>query len=92
MATILESVEPSSTDTCKAFDLAIRLSSGVAKRPDIAIFSRRPLEEEGFVRMIPEAVIEITSPGYGGKDLISGPPLNLANGVKDVLVLDRRSN
>jgi Uma2 family endonuclease len=94
-AAILQSIEPSNAvvkcECSKVFDLAIRFPSGVAKRPDIAIFCCLPLEEEGFVRMVPEAVIEITSPGYEDKDLISGPPLYLANGVKDVFVLDRRT-
>ncbi|RYG26245.1 Uma2 family endonuclease, partial [bacterium] len=60
------------------------------KRPEVSIFCARPPEDEGFVHAVPEAVVEITSPGYEDKDLVHGPPLYLRNGVKDVLVLDRR--
>ena len=59
------------------------------KRPDVSIFFKRPVDEEGFVHDIPEAVIEITSPDSEAKDLVSGPPLYLSNGVKDVVVLQR---
>ena len=76
----------------RAMDVYIRFPSGVVKRPDISIFCRRPEQEEGFVKMVPEAVIEITSPDYEAKDLIAGPPLYLANGVKDVVVLHRAKN
>lgn len=78
---------------CHRFtDVAIRFAPMLVKRPDISIFCSRPAEEEGILSMIPEAVIEITSPGYEEKDLVQGPPLYLAAGVKDVLVLDRRQN
>lgn len=73
----------------RALDVPIRFPSGVVKRPDLSIFCRRPSEDEGFVHAVPEAVVEITSPEYEGKDLASGPPLYLANGVKDVVVLHR---
>jgi len=75
----------------RAIDLAIRFKDGTAKRPDVAIFWKRPADEEGFVHAVPEAVVEITSPGYEHKDLESGRLIYLANGVKDVLVLDRRT-
>ena len=73
----------------RALDVYVRFPSGVVKRPDVSIFCRRPEDEEGFVHAVPEAVIEITSPDSEAKDLVSGPPLYLANGVKDVVVLDR---
>ena len=73
----------------RAFDVPIRFASGVVKRPDVSIFCRRPSQDEGFVRAVPEAVVEITSPEYEAKDLVSGPPLYLANGVRDVVVLHR---
>jgi Uma2 family endonuclease len=95
MRSVLQSVQPlENSGDCEcynAFDLAIRFPSGVAKRPDVAIFCKRPAEEEGFVYSVPEAVVEITSPGYEQKDLESGPRLYRSNGVKDVLVLDRRT-
>lgn len=40
---------------------------------------------------MPEAVIEMVSKGYEAKDLEIGPPLYLAQGVKDVLVFDPTS-
>ena len=73
----------------RALDVPIRFSSGVVKRPDVSVFCRRPAQEEGFVLAVPEAVVEITSPDYETKDLLSGPPLYLANGVRDVVVLHR---
>ncbi|HSI73157.1 MAG TPA: Uma2 family endonuclease [Fimbriimonas sp.] len=97
MAAIFGSVQPveSHAGGCecyRALDLAIRLPDGTVKRPDVSIFCRRPLEEEGFVHAVPEAVIEITSPGYEQKDLQIGPPIYLRNGIREVLVLDRRSS
>ena len=41
--------------------------------------------------MAPEAVIEVISRGYEKKDLLMGVDFYLANGVKDVVVLDPRS-
>jgi Uma2 family endonuclease len=82
-------------DRCDCFqarDVYIRFSRRVVKRPDISVFCREPQEEEDFIHSIPEAVIEITSPDSEGKDLVSGPPIYLANGVKDVLVLQRSQN
>jgi len=73
----------------RVLDIYVRFPSGIVKGPDVSIFCRRPLDEEGFVHEVPEAVIEITSPESKGKDLVSGPPLYLANGVKDVVVLHR---
>ncbi len=90
---IYSAVQPSGDasgcDCYRALDVAVRFPSGIVKRPDISIFCRRPLQEEGFVDAVPEAVVEITSPDYEAKDLVSGPPLYLANGVKDVVVLHR---
>lgn len=74
----------------RVFDVAVWLRDGTVKQPDVSIFCARPPEDEGFIHSVPEPVIEITSPGYEEKDLIHGPPLYLRNGVKDVLVLDRR--
>ncbi len=73
-------------------DVAIRFPDGLVKRPDISVFCKRPKEEEGLIHEIPEAAIEITSPGYEDKDLVLGPTIYLRNGVKDLIVLDRRTN
>jgi Uma2 family endonuclease len=73
----------------RALDVYIRFPSGIVKRPDLSIFCRRPSDDEGFVHAVPEAVVEITSPESEDKDLIAAPPLYLANGVKDVIVVHR---
>lgn len=70
-------------------DVDIVFPDGTVKRPDISVWCAWPKELEGFVHEIPEAVVEIVSPGYEAKDLVHGPPLYLRNGVKDVVVLDR---
>ena len=95
LASIFSSIQPhvSADDGCecyRAIDVPIRFPDGTAKIPDISVFCSRPEEDEGFVRMVPETVIEITSPGYEDKDLVTGPAIYLANGVQDVVVLDRR--
>jgi len=72
-------------------DVDIVFPDGTVKRPDISIWCEWPKELEGFVHEIPEAVIEVVSPGYEGKDLVQGPPIYLRNGVKDVIVLHRQA-
>lgn len=72
-----------------ALDVYVAFPNGL-KRPDISIFCREPTEEEqdGPLSLIPEAVIEVVSPGYEAKDLEVGPPFYLSQGVKDVIVFD----
>ncbi|RYG33930.1 Uma2 family endonuclease [bacterium] len=70
-------------------DVDIVFPDGTVKRPDPSVWCKRPEELEGFVHAIPEAVIEIVSPGYEDKDLVFGPPIFLRNGVKDVIVFHR---
>jgi hypothetical protein len=69
-------------------DVCIRFPDGSQKRPDIAIFCREPDELDEEIKLVPEAVIEILSKGYEGKDLQVGVPFYLSQGVKDVVVLD----
>lgn len=76
----------------QVMDVAIRFPNGMVKRPDISIFCERPKEDDGFVHRVPEAAIEIVSPGFEAKDLVYGPPFYLEQGVLDVLVLDRTAN
>ena len=73
-------------------DVDLALPDGTVKRPDVSVWCRKPQEREGFVREVPEAVVEIVSPGYEAKDLVHGPPIYLRNGVKDVVVFDRAKN
>ena len=44
-------------------DVSIRFRDGSFKRPDIAIYGRRPPEQAEALTEIPEAIIEIISPG-----------------------------
>jgi len=90
---IARGIEPvDSTPGCAcvhALAVYVEFPNGL-KRPDISIFCREPLESEQDrpLRLIPEAVIEVVSPGYEAKDLEIGPPFYLSQGVKDVIVFD----
>ena len=78
---------------CLAFsDVPIRFPEGSYKRPDVSVFCREPDEQDEAVTLLPEAVIEVLSPGYEDKDLKSGVPFYLAQAVKDVIVLDPRTH
>jgi Uma2 family endonuclease len=72
-----------------ALDVYVEFPNGL-KRPDISIFCREPTGEEQDrpLTLIPEAVVEVVSPGYEAKDLEIGPPFYLSQGVKDVIVFD----
>ena len=72
-----------------ALSVYVELPNGL-KRPDISIFCREPAESEQDrpLRLIPEAVVEVVSPGFEAKDLEIGPPFYLSQGVKDVIVFD----
>lgn len=69
-------------------DVYVQFPDGSLKRPDIAVFCREPDEQDVAVRLVPEAVIEVISRGFEAKDLEIGPNFYLAQGVKDVVVLD----
>src|SRR5579862_8422833 len=69
-------------------DVNLRFLDGSLKRPDISVFCRTPDELDEAVKLLPEAVIEILSKDYERKDLELGAPFYLAQGVKDVIVLD----
>ena len=69
-------------------DVLIRFPDGSLKRPDIAIFCRRPDEQDEAITLIPEAVIEIISQGSETKDLELAPYFYLAQGVKDIVIFD----
>jgi Uma2 family endonuclease len=72
-------------------DIYIQFPDGSLKRPDISIFCREPDEQDTAVTLVPEAVIEILSPGYEAKDTQVGVPFYLAQGVKDIVLFDPRS-
>ena len=74
---------------CHAYrDLYVRFPEGSLRRPDVAVYCREPDEEDEAVTLVPEAVIEVVSRGSERKDLELSPPFYLAQGVKDVVVLD----
>ncbi len=79
-----------SCDCIDAADIYVSFPDGSLKRPDISIFCREPDEDEQeeAIKQVPEAVIEVISKNYEAKDLEISPPIYLANGVKDVLVLN----
>ena len=69
-------------------DAYIRLPDRSLVRPDIAIFCEPiPRQREAYAA-VPAAVIEIVSPNYEAKDYEELPPIYLANGVRDVVVVD----
>lgn len=80
---------------CGSFDLQdtyVRFPDGSIKRPDLSIFRERPPATQEALTVVPEAVVEIVSPGSELKDLQIGPPFYLAQGVKDVVVFDPRTS
>ncbi len=93
-ATLTKIASDQSPTNCGCFHLAdvyVRFPDGSIKRPDISVFCQEPPENDEAITQIPEAVIEIVSPGYEDKDLEIGPPFYLSQGVKDVVVFDPRT-
>ncbi len=90
----IKSVEDSATGcACVHFsDILIRFKDGSLKRPDIAIFCTKPPRQDEALTIIPDAVIEVISPGYEYKDLSLNPQFYLAQGVSDVVIVDPRSD
>ncbi len=87
----IENESTSENEDCSCFhvsDVYVHFPDGSFKRPDIAIFCRKPDEEEEAVTLVPEAVVEVISKGYEAKDLIIGPQFYLAQNVKDVVVFN----
>jgi hypothetical protein len=72
-------------------DVDVHFPDGSIKRPDIAVYCRRPENLDVAITMIPEAVIEILSAGYEKKDTVFGVPFYLEQGVKDVILLDPKT-
>jgi Uma2 family endonuclease len=91
---IRATIRPLPGSPCACFhasDVYVLFPDGSRKRPDVAIWCRQPDELVGAVTLIPEAVIEVISPGYEAKDLEIGPALYLQHGVRDVITFDPRS-
>lgn len=73
-------------------DVYIRFADGSLKRPDIAIFCADPPDQDEALTVIPQAVIEVVSPGYEYKDIELNPQFYLAQGVQDVVIVDPRAD
>jgi len=71
-------------------DVSLIFPDGSYRRPDIAIFCVEPPDIDEAWECVPEAVIEIVSPGYTEQDLSINPPWYLSQGVKDVLIVEPR--
>lgn len=69
-------------------DVYVRLPDASLVRPDISIFCTPPPRQRQALRVVPAAVIEVISPNYEAKDTEDLPPVYLANGVQDVVVVD----
>lgn len=80
---------------CECIDIAdiyVQFADGSLKRPDVSVFCELPKEMEEATQSVPQAVIEVISKKYEAKDLEISPPIYLANGVKDVIVLNPYTN
>ena len=83
--------DPKVGTDCRCFvaaDVVIRFPDGSILRPDVAIFCRRPDEDDTAITLVPEAVVEVVSKGSEMKDFEIGPAFYLGQGVKDVIVFD----
>ena len=81
--------DPSSGAGCGCHSLEgvyVRFPDGSLRRPDIAVFCRLPEETRTATTLLPEAVVELVSPGSEFKDLLLSPTFYLSQGVKDVVV------
>lgn len=73
-------------------DMAVRFGDSSFKRPDISIYSFPVEPDDEATTRVPQAVIEVLSPGYEAKDLQFGLPFYLANGFRDVVIFNPRTN
>ena len=81
--------DPSSDAGCGCHsleDVSIKFPDGSIRRPDIAVFCRLPERTRTSTTLVPEAVVELVSPGSEMKDLQLSPGFYLSQGVKDVIV------
>jgi Uma2 family endonuclease len=71
-------------------DVSMRFPDGSAKRPDIAIFCTEP-EQDEEITVLPDAVIELVSPGYADKDYNVAVPFYKKWGIRDIVIFDPKS-
>ncbi len=69
----------------------MKFPDGSLKRPDIAIFCVDPEEEDGSVTALPDAVIELVSPGYEEKDYGVAVSFYRRFGIRDIVIFDPKS-
>jgi hypothetical protein len=80
-----------SDNSCDFFsiqDVYIAFPDGSLKRPDLSIYCETPELTRHALTVIPDAVVEVVSPGGDRKDLEIGPAFYLHHGVKDVVVIN----
>jgi len=91
---VLRNIEATESNECDCFtlpDAYVAFRDGSLKRPDILIYRKMPPISHEALAVVPDAVVEIVSPGSEHKDLVIGPPFYLAQGVKDVVIYDPRT-
>lgn len=74
-------------DCYRLVDAYIQFPDGSLKRPDLALFCRRPEVRREALEAVPQAIAEVLSRGTEAKDLVTGPRIYLASGVLDVVAL-----
>lgn len=87
----VRSVTQGSDAGCGCYTLSdayFKFADGSVKRPDLAILCARPALSREALTVIPQAVVEVLSPGTERKDLDIGAPFYLSQGVKDVIVVN----
>lgn len=89
--TSIETLSDSGCECAHLSDVLILFKDGSLKRPDIAIFCAEPPMQDDALTMLPQAVIEVISPGYEYKDVSLNPQFYLAQGLDDVLVVEPRA-
>ena len=72
-------------------DMSILFPDGSLRRPDISVYCELPEETQESATKLPEAVIEVVSPGSEVKDLELSPSFYLSHGIKDVIAFDPRT-
>ncbi len=73
-------------------DVTILFPDGSVKRPDIAVYCALPDEQDKMTTVLPEAVIEIISPGYEKKDWEVSLPFYLSQNIPDIVIFDPATN
>ncbi len=73
-------------------DMAVRFEDGSFKRPDISIYCSPVDASDEATDKVPAAIIEVLSKGYESKDIVIGLPFYKKVGIRDVVIMDPRTN